>query len=441
MSRAHLYYVAQDVAGNALASASVRLLQPGTTNLIADPIYPDDTTITPQTNPFITASGAVDIYIDTPQRVDIGVTPVGATEQIVANIDIGAVGGGGGDTNHVGTGTASTQVGLGAVSSGAQSLAVAQQATAGGDNSIAEGYSAGSAGQNSVAVGFSASSGGQRGVALGASANASLTGSVALGSLSGATGTSSTALGDTTAANSTKSTAVGANSTGGHSHAAAIGADSATTEVNQVVLGTSADVAEAPGGYILTAADGKRAKLRMLPDGSLTTIWHVAADVLNLLPAAESDFETGIGSWAAVSGLTSIAQSTDYAISGTHSLKCTLSGSAAASARSGRQSATVGQLYVGLARMFYHAGAMTGGLNGTLWLEFYDSTPALIGTATVGRTRAFFADAWIYFDVRAVAPSTTATVALRAGLPTGGGASSDVFYLDVAGIFPIPGSV
>lgn len=441
MSRNHLYYVAQDVAGNALTGASVRLLQPGTTNLIADPFYNDDTTITPQTNPFTTASGAVDIYIDTPQRVDIGVTPVGANEQIVKNIDIGATGGGGGTNNHVGVGTASTQVGLGATSTGAQSLAIAQQATAGGDNSTAEGYSATSAGQNATAVGYTSSAGGQRAVAVGSAANGAQTGSVALGSLAGASATSSTAVGDTTTANSSKSTAVGANSTAGNTHATALGADTVTTEVNQVMLGTSTDVAEAPGGYILTAVDGKRGRLRMLPDGTLTTIWHVAADVANLLPAAESDFETGIGSWASVSGLTSIAQSTDYAVSGLNSLKCTLSGSAAASARSGLQNASVGQLYVGLARMFYHAGAMTSGLNGTLWLEFYDSTPTIIGTATIGRTRAFFADSWIYFDVRALAPASTAKVAIRAGLPTGGGAASDVFYVDLVGIYPIPGTV
>src|SRR5581483_8316317 len=106
----------------------------------------------------------------------------------------------------------------------------------------------------------------------------------------------------------------------------------------------------------------------------------------NLLPTAEQDFETGIGSWATVSGLTSVAQSTDYAVSGTHSLKFILSGSAAASARSSHTaSATAGTVYVAQGRMFYHAGAMTGGLNGTLWLEFYDNTSTIIGTATVGR--------------------------------------------------------
>lgn len=440
MSRQHLYYIAQDGAGNAQAGASVRLLQSGTTNLVSFPIYADNLTISPMGNPFTTASGEVSIYTDSVQRVDIGITPTGGTEQIIADIDIGGAGSGG-DSSHVGLGSASTQVGLSASSGGASSLAVAQQASSGGDNSVAAGYAASSAGQSSTAVGYQSTSAGQRGVALGETANAAVTGAVALGSVSAATGLSATSVGDTSTANSQKATAVGANATAGNTHSAAVGADAATTEQNQVMLGTSSDVAEAPGGYILTAADGKRARLRMLPDGTLTTIWHVPAGTANLLPTAEQDFETGIGSWAAVSGLSSVAQSTDYAVSGTHSLKCTLSGSTAASARSSKPTAVAAQLYVGIARMFYHAGAMTSGLNGTLWLEFYDSGNILLGSAVAGRTRAFFPDAWIYFDVRALAPASTATVALRAGLPTGGGVNGDVFYVDLAGIYPIAGSI
>lgn len=441
MTRAHLYYVAQDVAGNVQSNASIRFLQPGTTTPIAAPVFADGTTVTALPNPFITASGVVSIYIDTPQRVDIGITPVGATETIILDIDIGSTSSGG-DSNHIGPGTASTQVGLSSTSPGAQSVAVGQQSTSGGDDSVAVGYSATAAAQNATAVGWSSSAAGQRGVAMGMQASAATNSGVAIGSATGATGLSSTAVGDTAVANSQKSTALGANSTGGNNHSAAIGADSSTTEANQVMLGTTADFAEAPGGYVITAVNTIRYHLRVLPDGTLTTTSHIPSTAVNLLPTAEQDFETGIGSWAAVSGLTSIAQSTDFAVSGTHSLKCTLSGSAAASARSSiLAAATPGTVYVAQGRMFYHAGAMTSGLNGTLWLEFYDNTVTIIGTATVGRTRAFYADSWVYFDCRAVAPTGTVTVGMRAGLPTGGGAGADVFYLDLAGIFAVPGSI
>lgn len=441
MPRAHLYYVITDVAGNAQQNASVRLLQPGTTTPIASPFFADATTTTAMSNPFVTPSGVVSVYIDTPQRVDLGLTPVGATETIVNNIDIGSTGGGG-DSNHLGPGTASTQVGLNASSPGAQSVALGQNSTAGGDESTVMGYSATAAAQNSTAMGWSASAGGQRAIAIGMQANAPTNSAVSIGATSAASALSATAIGDTAVANSSKSSALGANSTGGNNHSTAIGADSATTEANQVMLGTTSDFAEAPGGYVIIAPNTIRYHLRVLPDGTLTTTSHIPSTAINLLSAAESDFETGIGSWASVSGLTSTAQSTDYALVGTHSLKMVLSGSGAASARSATTyTATAATVYVGQARFFYHAGAFTGGLNGTCWLEFYDSTPALIGSAFVGKSRPFYADAWVFMDVRAVAPAGTATVALRVGLPTGGGTSGDAFYVDSAGIFAVPGTI
>lgn len=441
MTRSHLYMVAQDLAGNALENAVVRILQPGTENLLAAPIYATDTDVAAMPNPFTTVSGLVNFYVDTPQRVRIGVTPVSGVERFIEDIDVGSAGGGGGDSDHVGGGSGSTKVGLDATSDGTDSLAIAQQASGGGNNSVAAGFAASAAGLNSTAVGSASTAAGERGVAVGRQANAAALDATSVGAGSAGSNTRTTAVGDTAVANSVRSSAFGANATGGHDHATAVGSEATTTEANQVMLGTASDVAEAPGGYVLTAVDGKRGRLRMLPDGSLTTIWHVPAGTTNLLPTNEQGFEGGIGSWALVSGLSSVAQSADYAAAGTQSLKMTLSGSAAASARSSKVAATVGTVYVGQARMFYHAGAMTAGLNGTCWLEFYDGSNALIGSATAGRTRAFFPDAWIYFDVRAVAPATTATVALRMGLPTGGGANTEVFYGDVCGIFAVPGTV
>lgn len=438
MARQHLYMVAQDPAGNALENAQIRILQPGTENPIAAPIYATDTDVTAMPNPFTTVSGLVSIYVDTPQRVRIGITPVSAAERFIDDIDIGSASGGGGDSDHVGAGSGSTKVGLDAISDGPDSLAVAQQASASGDGATALGFASIAGGVNSTAVGSAAVASGERGVAFGRAAIAPALGATGVGSGSAGSSTQATAVGDTAVANSQRSTALGANATGGHAHATAVGSEATTTEPNQVMLGTSADVAEAPGGYVLTSVDGKRGRLRMLPDGTLTTTWHVPADAVNLLPVAEQDFETGIGAWAAVSGLTSVAQSADYAAAGANSLKATLSGSGAASARSSKVSALAGPTYVGQARMFYHAGAMTAGLNGTCWLEFYDGADALIGSASAGASRKFFADAWVHFDVRAVAPAGTATVALVVGLPTGGGAATEVFYIDRAGVFQLP---
>jgi hypothetical protein len=441
MPRSHYYSVAQDTAGNALENAVVRVLQPGTQNPIAASIYATDTDVVAMANPFTTASGQVSFYIDTPQRIRLGITPVGGVERFVEDIDVGSAGGGSGDSDHVGGGSGSTRVGLDSTSDGASSLAAGQQANSGGANATALGHAASASGPDATALGSATNVSGERGVGVGRAATALALGATSLGAGSASAAVAATSVGVDAVANSTRATALGANASGNHVHATALGSEAATTEPNQVVLGTSADAADAPGGYLLTAVDGKRGKLRMLPDGALTTLWHVPADTVNLLPAAEQGFETGIGAWAAVSGLSSVAQSADYALAGTSSLKMTLSGAAAASARSSKAAAIPAAVYVGLGRMFYHAGAMTPGLNGTLWLEFYNVSDVLIGSAVVGRSRAFFADSWIWFDVRAVAPALTTTVALRAGLPTGGGANTEPFYLDSAGIYQITGTV
>lgn len=442
MPRAHYQGPVQDAAGNLTENTVIRVLQPGTTNLIADPIYATDDAVEAMSNPFTTTSGYVSFYLDIPQRVRIGYAPPSLAERFKEDVDVGSISGGGGGTdNHVGTGTGSTVVGLSATSGGTNSTALGQNATSSGENSTSLGSTSVTAGLNATAIGFSASAAGERGTALGRSSNASVLGSTALGYAASATGQRGSAVGDTAVANSTRSSALGANASGGHDHATAVGSESSTTEANQVMLGTSSDTVEIPGGAVMTASNGRRFRLRVLPDGALTTTSHIPSGTTNLLPVDEQGFEAGIGAWATVSGLTSAAQSTDYAFAGTRSLKLTLSGSAAASARSSKVSAAVGSVYVGQTRMYYATGAMTGGLNGTCWLEFYDGSNVLIGSASAGASRMFYADTWTVFDVRAKAPALTATVAMRIGLPTGGGTNGNVFYADSCGIFLIPGTV
>ncbi len=441
MTRAHFYAIAQDPAGNAIENAVIRVLQPGTTSVIAAPLYDSDTSITSISNPFTTATGAISFYVDVPQRVKIGITPPNAAERYTDNLDVGSTGGGGGDSTHVGTGTASTTVGLDATSTGNNSVSLGQLADADGSYSLAVGYGAVASALDATSLGGQALATGSRAVALGRISSASGPNSIALGGGASTSSTSATAVGDSAIANSTSATALGRSATGGHDHSSAIGADSATTEPGQIRLGTVTDVADAPGGYVLTAANGPRGVLRMLPDGALTTTWHVPSGSPNLMATDEQSFEAGIGGWVSVSGLTSTAQSADFAVSGTKSLKMVLSGAGAASARSSFIAATVGTVYVGFVRMFYTAGAMTAGLNGTCWLDFYTAGDVLIGSAVAGRSRMFYPDAWIRFDVRGVAPATTAKVVLRVGLPTGGGAATNAFYADLAGVSSVVGTV
>jgi hypothetical protein len=98
MTRAHFYrpvfeavdhgIVGNDVHVGLLTGASVALYNPGTTTIISDTLFTSDSGGTTLTNPFISSNGTVDFYLNTPRRVDMGITPVGGTEIIVSNLDV-----------------------------------------------------------------------------------------------------------------------------------------------------------------------------------------------------------------------------------------------------------------------------------------------------------------------------------------------------------------
>lgn len=89
MSRPHFYRPILDPAGNLITDATVRVLQPGTTNLLADTLY--STPSGPETlpNPWDPTSGEIDFYLDSPQTVRIGVTQPPQIEKFFENIDVG----------------------------------------------------------------------------------------------------------------------------------------------------------------------------------------------------------------------------------------------------------------------------------------------------------------------------------------------------------------
>lgn len=87
--RAHLLKTLTDSTGAVLLNSTVRILQPGTTTLLTDTLWSDDTTVTvPVSNPSVIADGVVDFYLDVSQRVRIGVTPSGDSEVFFEDIDV-----------------------------------------------------------------------------------------------------------------------------------------------------------------------------------------------------------------------------------------------------------------------------------------------------------------------------------------------------------------
>jgi hypothetical protein len=89
-TREHFHRPVQDDAGNLMTNSIVRLLDPGTTDLIMEAIYSESVGGTPLPNPFTIEDGVIDFYLDQPQIVRIGVTPSGSTQEIYfENVSVG----------------------------------------------------------------------------------------------------------------------------------------------------------------------------------------------------------------------------------------------------------------------------------------------------------------------------------------------------------------
>lgn len=87
--RAHLYRPIQDSLGNVMGNVTVRVLQPGTVTPVADAIYPsDDPAAVALGNPYTATNGVVDIYMDRPQRVRLGLQSGTDPEFFFDNLDV-----------------------------------------------------------------------------------------------------------------------------------------------------------------------------------------------------------------------------------------------------------------------------------------------------------------------------------------------------------------
>jgi hypothetical protein len=254
--RAHFTRPVTDEQGDLLPNVQVTVFEPGTTTPISQVIYSSATGNNILTNPFVSATGVIDIYLDQPARVRFGIVHGGLPMQFYEDVDVLAAGS---DSQHFGSGTNSLAIGVDASAIGDTASALGPSATATGIYSTALGASANSLGDYSSAIGQAATAQGQGGLAAGRTASSTGQAATALGNAAQATADSATALGDGAQA--------------GFAHSTALGAGAETDGNNRIVMGTADDVTVIPqgSGLVMFDANGVQWKITINTDGSLNT--------------------------------------------------------------------------------------------------------------------------------------------------------------------------
>ncbi|PPS89494.1 hypothetical protein [Streptomyces sp. MH60] len=238
--RAHFNRALLDREGNQVDTATIRLRVAGSTDLLTDTVYTNATGGATYTNPWEAVGGEVDFYLDSPTRLQIGITVGADPEQLWDDVDVLAVGA---DSSHPGTGADSTQVGADSLSSGQGSTSLGTGAQATADLSTALGYQTATSEAGSIAVGSQAA--------------ASQAGAIAVGQSALSSGAQATTLGDAAQAV--------------YDHSTAIGAGAATDRPNQVRLGTEQDQVDIPGTVTLRSPGGIPFLLGVTDTGMLFT--------------------------------------------------------------------------------------------------------------------------------------------------------------------------
>lgn len=85
IARARLVLPVQDPEGNLIENISVRVYEPRTTTLIAEPVFVAESGNTEPAAPAFFADGVIDLYMALPKRVRIGVQPEGQSEFYLEN--------------------------------------------------------------------------------------------------------------------------------------------------------------------------------------------------------------------------------------------------------------------------------------------------------------------------------------------------------------------
>lgn len=310
MAREHLYMLVVDREGNLQEGAEVRILQPHSTNLISVPIYESDEGSNIIGNPFEADEGIIDIYVDDPLRVRVGLRIGSSAEQFIEDIDIGGAGGEG-EHIHAGIGEDSTSVGDNSTSSGDNSTALGVNSSSNGNRSIAIGYNATGAQVDSIALGYQVSANGDRVVVIGSESNATASGAVVVGADAEATGSQSVAIGRLSVASAANSGAIGYNASSSNQNSFAVGPNATTSDDNQVALGTSDHSAFVPGVLVLATPGGDNYELRITDSGVLYQSVESRNNDTSILPAGDRTFVGGVGGWTATGSDLSITNDSE----------------------------------------------------------------------------------------------------------------------------------
>jgi hypothetical protein len=247
--RAHYRSSAQDATGALLAGAAVAVYENGTTTLLGAPIYANGQDSTTLPNPFITPDGNISIYLDSPQRVDLGVTPPASGQEIWPDIDVLVAASSSVDLTFPGSGDDSTAVGMGSSATATNAVALGDSASATGNDATAVGQGAEAEASGSTAFGQSATAEASA-TAVGMEATAAGTQSVAVGQDASATGNGAVALGQNAQASGAQGIAIGQGAAAPLAGSAAIGAGAAATAANQIAIGTAGDTVVVAGTLV-----------------------------------------------------------------------------------------------------------------------------------------------------------------------------------------------
>lgn len=253
--RAHYTRPVTDQQGDLLPNVQITVYEPGTTTPVSDVLYFTDTGDNILSNPFVSDTGIIDLYLNEPKRVRFGIVQGNLPVQYYEDVDVLAAGS---DSQHSGAGVDSLVIGSGA--------------TAAGNNSVALGQGANSPGAQSVAVGQAASSLGTGSVAVGSAAVQGVS-AVGVGDQAQATGDTSVAIGQGAQTTMADGVALGHGASAPYAHSTAVGPGAITTGPNQIMMGTATDVTEIPVGsaIAMTSPGGSRYLITVDDDGSLVT--------------------------------------------------------------------------------------------------------------------------------------------------------------------------
>jgi trimeric autotransporter adhesin len=435
MTRAHYRGVVQDSFGNIQPQSTIAVNQNGVSALLIATLYADDSSADTLSNPYITPDGNISFYLDSPQRVDLVVTAPGQSPLTIPDIDVEEITNSPAQLTFPGSGPSSTQLGNNAVATQQQSVALGDTAAATQQQATATGQNAAASGVQSSAFGQGAAAAGAQATAAGSQATASQAGAIALGFDALADGAGAIAAGQNTGASGTGSVALGNGAAAGNNSSVAIGPGAVTTEDYQIMLGGTGDVVDMPGLVTMLSTPSQiKFRFYVTDTGQIYTRYHYPVDATSLLPGQDQlTSSAGIGSWAAGENVTVASSTANVFGSGTGSMLITQTAAGPAYAAPAAQPVAAGSWYVAKA-WYYRASGGGSAIQFQTWLAFYNASSALIGSATAGPAQTIVSGTWIVADVRAQAPSGTASAVIWAGVPSGG-ASGNTLYAANAGIF------